>query len=67
MIEGDGTINPKCTVAVSYIGDFQGTYILGDTFLRTYIASFNYSDETITLGKNVNAPTKFEPSSGRTW
>ena len=64
MYSGNGHDSPKCTVAVSYINDEQGLYILGDTFLRTYVSSFNYTNSTIMLGMNINAPTKLRATRG---
>ena len=57
VIDGE-TVTPPCTVAVSWLSDDFGLTILGDSFLRQYIASFNYQDNTITLGKSVDAPTR---------
>ena len=54
---GDNINMPACTVAVSIspIED-QPITILGDSFLRQYVTSFNYTENTITLGVNANHP-----------
>ena len=52
-------------VAVSYISDVSGLYILGDTFLRSYVSTFNYTSEQMILGPSASAPGKFE--TVRTW
>ena len=41
---GDNIRKYKCTVAVSFNDDHQGLFILGDTFLRNYVSTFNYKD-----------------------
>ena len=41
-----------------------GITILGDSFLREYVASFNYADKTVSLAKSVDAPVAPPPSSG---
>ena len=61
----NGMFEAKCLIAVSYMADIEGLYILGDTFLRTYVTSFNYTSEVITLGLNSNAPGRL--SSSRSW
>ena len=53
---GDNIKKYKCTVAISYSDDHQGLFILGDTFLRNFVSTFSYKNNTIVLGVNVNAP-----------
>ena len=53
---GDNKKKYLCTVAISYNDDHQGLFILGDTFLRNFVSSFNFKEGTIQLGVNVNAP-----------
>ena len=36
-------------------GDINISY-LGASFLRNYVAGFNYKDDTIMLGRSVDAP-----------
>jgi len=46
-----------CTVAVSYIDqDDEGVTILGDSFLREFVASFDYQTNEVTLAKSAEAP-----------
>ena len=44
---GDNKKKYKCTVAISYNDDHQGLFILGDTFLRSFVSTFNFKDGTI--------------------
>ena len=46
----------KCAVAVSYNADMQGLYILGDTFLRNFVSTFDYKRGKVSLAVNINAP-----------
>lgn len=46
----------KCTIAVSYTDSSSGVYILGDTFLRNFVTTFDYKNGSIDLTINVNAP-----------
>lgn len=34
----------KCTVAISYTDSSSGVYILGDTFLRNFVTTFDYKN-----------------------
>ena len=43
-------------MAVSYVSSSENVFILGDTFLRNFVTTFNYEDGTIELVKNVDAP-----------
>ena len=52
---GDNVDFPACVIGVSFMADFNVT-ILGDSFLREYVTSFNYKENTITLAKNAKAP-----------
>ena len=45
-----------CSVAVSYSADSMGLYILGDTFLRNFVSTYDYKANEIRLAVNVNAP-----------
>lgn len=45
-----------CTVAISYTDSSGGVYILGDTFLRNFVTTFDYAKGSINLTTNVNAP-----------
>jgi len=38
-----------CSVFVSYNSDATSNYILGTTFMRNFVISFNYDDTTMTL------------------
>ena len=59
---GDNIKKYLCTVAISYNDDKQGIFILGDTFLRSFVSVFDYNDNSMLLGVNSNAPegTKIE-------
>lgn len=46
----------KCTVAISYSDDSSGIYILGDTFLRNFVTTFDYSSNEMRLAINIEAP-----------
>ena len=46
----------NCVIAVSYLSDGSNLCILGDTFLRNFVSTFDYKDYGIRLGINVNAP-----------
>ena len=43
-------------MAVSYLSDSSGIYILGDTFLRNFVSTFSFAEEKIEVGVNVYAP-----------
>ena len=45
-----------CTVAISYTDSNSGVYILGDTFLRNFVTTFDYHNQEMKLAINVNAP-----------
>lgn len=45
-----------CSVAVSYSADSQGLYILGDTFLRNFVSTYDFKKKTVRLAVNKNAP-----------
>lgn len=46
----------KCTVAVSMTDDSSGVYILGDTFLRNFVTTFDFANGQMHLAINKNAP-----------
>ena len=46
----------KCTVGVSYTESTGGVFILGDTFLRNFVTTFDYKNRQIKLAANVYAP-----------
>jgi hypothetical protein len=46
----------SCAIAVSYDSDSSGMYILGDTFLRNFVSSYNYKKKTLGLAVNAHAP-----------
>ena len=46
----------KCAIAVSYGPDSQGIYILGDTFLRNFVSTYDYKKNKVELSVNINAP-----------
>ena len=45
-----------CNVAVNSLPDSNGIYILGDPFLRTFTTTFDYSEQKMVIGKNINSP-----------
>ena len=45
----------KCTVAISYTDSSGGVMILGDTFLRNFVTTFDYESSKIELTVNINA------------
>ena len=47
----------KCTVGISYTEDSSGIYILGDTFLRNYVTTFDFKKNEMRLAVNKDAPT----------
>lgn len=59
LIEGYGGVN--CSIAVSYLGILQDSYVLGDTFIKNFYASFNYANKTIGLAQNSNGPVTYLP------
>jgi len=46
---------------VSYLGILADSYVLGDTFIKNFYASFNYANKTIGLAENSNGPVSFLP------
>jgi len=36
--------------------DSQGLYILGDTFLRNFVSTYDYKKKAVRLAVNINAP-----------
>ena len=44
----------NCVIAVSYLSDSSNLCILGDTFLRNFVSTFDYKDYGIRLGININ-------------
>ena len=52
--------NRLCRVGVSSLD--ASPYIMGDTFLRSYITSFDLANSKVTIGKSVNAPVQTELS-----
>ena len=52
----DKIFQKKCTIAVSWTSDSGGVYILGDTFLRNFITTFDFGKSEIRLAINKNAP-----------
>ena len=48
--------NGGCIIAVSYFSDNNKLYILGDTFLRNFVSTYDYQGKKMTLGININAP-----------
>ena len=59
-ITGNNQGIPACMVAVSYMQ--SNLVILGDPFLRKYVTSFDYENDKITIGENINAPVSKTPS-----
>ena len=52
---GDNAWDFKCTVAISFLDDNGGIYILGDTFLRNFVSTFNFAEGRIDTGVNIYA------------
>lgn len=44
-----------CSVAISYSDDAMGLYILGDSFLRSFVSSYDYDNKKIRFAQNKNA------------
>lgn len=59
LIEGYNGAN--CSIAVSYLGILQDSYVLGDTFIKNFYASFNYENKTVGLAVNAEGPTTYLP------
>ena len=55
MIDDELITNP-CTVAITGEDSDVGLNYLGASFLRNYVVSYNFKDNTITLGKSMDAP-----------
>lgn len=47
-------VNTTCLIAVSYMDD---NMILGDTFMRNYVTSFDYKNLQVGLALNSYAPS----------
>lgn len=45
-----------CSVAVSYAPNSYDLYILGDTFLRNFVSTYDYKAKKVRLAINANAP-----------
>lgn len=45
-----------CSIAVSYSADSQGLYILGDTFLRNFVSTYDYKKKAVRLAVSSYAP-----------
>jgi len=41
MFSGNGIENKMCTIAISFVSDSMGYYIVGDSFLRNFVATFD--------------------------
>ena len=54
MFSGDNENLPLCNIAISSMDDVM---ILGDTFMRNFVTSFDYSTDVISLVANTNAPS----------
>lgn len=52
----DNIFQKKCTVAISWTSDSGGVYILGDTFLRNFVTTFDFANGEMRLAINKNAP-----------
>ena len=46
----------SCIIGVSYVSDSANLYILGDTFIRNFVVTFDYGEQSMKLTRNVNAP-----------
>lgn len=56
----------KCAIAVSYIDSFlNDRYILGDTFIKNYYMTFDYSTQQVGMAQNANGPVSYK--QGLTW
>ena len=53
---GNNHRQKMCTVAISYTDSSSGVYILGDTFLRNFVTTFDYKTSEMRLAINTNAP-----------
>jgi hypothetical protein len=47
----------QCTVGISYSEDSSGIYILGDTFLRNFVTTFDFGRNEMRLTINKYAPS----------
>ena len=50
----------KCTVAISNTDSSGGVMILGDTFLRNFVTTFDYESSKIELTANINASSNIK-------
>ena len=49
--------NGSCIIGISSVPDSSSLYILGDTFLRNFVVTFDYKSQEMKLASNVHAPT----------
>ena len=56
MDKEDQSKNGACIVMVASLQTDWNAVLLGDPFLRKYVTSFNYDNNTITFGKNKYSP-----------
>ena len=60
MFDRGNIYQKKCTIGISYTDSTSGVYILGDTFLRNFVTTFDYNNSEMELVINVNAPDGVE-------
>lgn len=57
----------KCAIAISYLGFLQDQYVLGDTFVRNFYTTFDYTKLQIGLAQNANGPVTYQPLLAWYW
>jgi len=46
----------ECVIAISWMTDDSGLYILGDSFLRNFVSTYDFKNNEVVLMVNPNAP-----------
>lgn len=51
------TLFSQCSILVGSLSDSSEKWVLGDTFIRNFFASFNYTGFTVSLAPTTIPPT----------
>jgi len=52
-----------CAIGISSLPNTSNMYVLGEIFMRNFITTFNYKDNTVSFAVNVNAPVGTKATS----
>jgi len=52
----DGLLGAACILAVADSGSNASPYVFGDTFMRNFYVTFDYSSQRVSFGVSANAP-----------